>query len=87
MTADGSHIFQRALTDDGRIHNSKQNKDAVSTNPRNEIVFAKAKNVLGENLLRYIGTYQQNVENSNDDAIQFDLVRTRENVRLQAQRE
>ena len=50
--------------------------------PENVIVFAKAKDSLGYNLLRYVGTFQVNFDSSSADYIQFDLVRTREAVRV-----
>jgi hypothetical protein len=81
ISADGTHIFQRAMNDQGRKHNAIQNEKARSTNQGNVIVFAKAKDALGENVLRYVGTFRHNTASSHEGAVQFDRVNTREKVR------
>ena len=82
LSADGQHIYERALGDEGRTSIAKQVKDARGKPNSRWIVFAKAKDTLGANLLRYVGTFQMNFDASNLDVIRFDLVRTREPVRI-----
>jgi hypothetical protein len=81
MSSDGAHIFQRAINDQSREYNATQNAEARLVKQGNVIVFAKAKDALGENVLRYVGTFRHNISASNSDAIQFDRVSTREKVR------
>ena len=82
LTPDGQHIFQRAANEEARQHNARQNVQAAASEKRGKIiVFAKSKDALGANLLRYVGTFQHNIDASTDKAIQFDLVSTREKVR------
>lgn len=82
LTSDGLHIFQRATCEKGRKHNESQNEKAKLENKGNVIVFAKAKDALGSNVLRFVGTFRHNLEASNEHAIQFDRVAVRERVRL-----
>ncbi len=82
LTSNGHHIYERALNDEGRLSIAKQIKDAKAKPNSKMIVFAKAKDTLGANLLRYVGTFQINLDDSNSDVIQFDLIRSREPVRL-----
>ena len=79
MTPDGTCIFQRALDGAGRRHNAGQ--IAGNAVPGDMITFAKARDPLGANVLRYVGTFRQNNEASTEEAIQLDRVRTREPVR------
>ena len=81
MSSDGAHIFQRAINDQSREYNATQNAKARLVKQGNVIIFAKAKDALGENVLRYVGTFRHNIGASNSDAIQFDRVSTREKVR------
>lgn len=82
MSDDGKIIFQRALNKDGQAHNAMTLEKSRGEPDGNVIVFAKAKDSLGANLLRYVGTFRRNFAVSNADAIQFDLVKTREKVRV-----
>lgn len=82
LSADGQHIFQIAMNDDGVQSIARQMDEARQNPHRNVIVLAKARDSLGLNLLRYVGTFRVNVEASTHDSMQFDLVRTREPTRL-----
>lgn len=82
LTPDGQRIFQRALSEEGVLSISKQMQDAGKNPDRNVIVLAKARDPLGLNLLRYVGTFRVNFSESTRDCMQFDLVRTREPTRL-----
>jgi hypothetical protein len=87
ISADGSTIRQYATNEEGRIHNAKSLEDFAAKLsegrwPENVIIFAKSKDSLGTNLLRYVGTFQVNLESSSEHFIQFDLLRTREDVRV-----
>lgn len=83
LSPDGRHIYERALDEEGRVSIAKQIKDARAKPDSKMIVFAKSKDTLGANLLRYVGTFKINFDESSLDLIQFDLVRTREPVRLE----
>lgn len=82
LTADGKHIFQRAINEEGVKSLASQMKNAKTDLSRNVIVFAKARDSLGMNLLRFVGTFRVNAERSSADCMQFDLVRKREPVRV-----
>ena len=82
LSPDGNYIYERAINDKGRASIEKQVENARSKQLRNAIVFAKAKDSLGSNVLRYVGTFRQNLEASNVDVIQFDKVRDQEYVRV-----
>ncbi len=74
----GKVIIEHAEDENGRASIQKQ-KERYRANPnRCQIIFAKAKDALGANLLRYVGTFRANLDKSTDDYIQFDLVRDRE---------
>ena len=82
MTADGQHIYQRANNDEARKQNKSSLEGLQNTQESNVIVFAKAKDSLGANLLRYVGTFRVNRDQSCADFIKFDLIRTHERVRV-----
>lgn len=82
MTADGQHIYQRANNDEAKNLNRSSLERLRNTEEPNAIVFAKAKDSLGANLLRYVGTFRRDIEQSCADFIKFDLVRTHEPVRV-----
>ncbi|THK40631.1 hypothetical protein E8Q33_12250 [Methylophaga sp. SB9B] len=86
LTADGKYIFERALNDEGVRSIAKQLKDAEAHPERKIIVFAKAKDPLGANLLRYVGTFVINIYASTKWEIRFDLIRSREPIRVGYQR-
>lgn len=82
LTADGKYIFERALNDEGVKSIAKQIRDAEAYPDRKIIVFAKAKDPLGANLLRYVGTFKLNISASTEKVIRFDLIRNREAIRV-----
>jgi hypothetical protein len=82
MTADGQHIYQRANSDEARNQNISSLEGSQNTQEPNVIVFAKARDSLGANLLRYVGTFRRDIVQSCADFIKFDLVRTHEPVRI-----
>jgi hypothetical protein len=81
LTPDGRRIFERAISQLGVESIEKQRSKAECQPNRCHIVFAKGKNVLGENLLRYVGTFVVNTVESTHDVLCFDLVRYREELR------
>jgi hypothetical protein len=81
ISVNGDHIFQRAMSEEAREHNFRQNKKAASERLVSVVVFAKARDSLGSNVLRYVGTFQHNVAASSREVIQFDRIRTREDIR------
>ena len=87
MSADGKIIRGYAINDLGREGNIKTidrlKKDIYEGKPlENVIVFAKSKDSLGGNVLRYVGTFRVNLSESCADFTQFDQFRTVEKVRL-----
>lgn len=81
LSPDGKHLFQRAMNDEGITSIAKQMTNARENLSRKVIVLAKARDTLGLNLLRYVGTFRVNAAKSTRDCMQFDRVRTREPVR------
>ncbi|WP_406721379.1 hypothetical protein RPE78_04865 [Thioclava litoralis] len=82
LSADGKVITQKANNEDGIATNRKILSEPVLSPKGNVVVFAKAKDALGENLLRYVGTFVRNRKLSNEQCITYELVRTREQVRV-----
>lgn len=82
LSPDGAHIFERAMNQEGVLSIKQQLANAQKNPSRKIIVLAKAKDSLGLNLLRYVGTFNINLSASVSDCIQFDLVRTREPIRI-----
>lgn len=75
-------ICQRGLTDEGQAHNRKElEKERGMPEERSVIVFAKAKDSLGANLLRYVGTFRMDRETSSDAALIYRRIATREKTR------
>ena len=83
LTNDGKTIIERAINEneEGIASIAKQRRDEEQYNGRKYIVFAKARDPLGFNLLRYVGTFKMNLERSSAAEIIFDLVSTKEDVR------
>jgi hypothetical protein len=82
---DGKTIIEKAIDEKGvsSIHVQKENE---FKNPkRNHIVFAKAKDALGDNLLRYVGTFKMQLSQSGPDFLVFNRVRTCEPLRIKQQ--
>ncbi len=79
LSADGESISEKAINQAGKDSIEKQMSDGFPG--RNYIVFAKAKDPLGYNLLRYVGTFQMDRNSSNPDEIVFNRIRTKESIR------
>jgi len=60
----------------------KQRRNIIEKPNRRVIVFAKAKDTLGHNLLRYMGTFQPRHSETDPEVITFDRIATSENVRV-----
>lgn len=82
LAPDGKTIFQRGLTGEAEEHNHKQlEEERKRPKKRSVIVFAKAKDSLGLNLLRYVGTFRMDREESSRKALIFRRIETREKTR------
>jgi len=88
LVNEGTRICERARKE-GDIINAeaiasikKQKEDGEKHPHRKHIVFAKARDSLGFNLLRYVGTFTVNFNESTDDNLIFDRVSEQEDVRL-----
>lgn len=82
LTDNGQTIYERAICDEG-IHSIKKQREDNSKYPKRKyIVFAKAKDVLGFNLLRYVGSFQMNFDNCTSDVLRFDRASPEEEVRV-----
>ena len=46
------------------------------------IVFAKARDALGQNLLRFVGCFEMDLENSESDVLRFNRKKTEVSVRV-----
>ncbi|MDE1335563.1 AbaSI family restriction endonuclease [Vibrio aestuarianus] len=89
LTEDGTRIIEKArLNEDGSYDGEalksikKQKENQISGGNRKSIVFARAKDSLGFNLYRYVGTFLMNLEESTDKEIIFDRVSKEEKVRF-----
>ncbi len=81
LTDEGKTIRECAIDDGGRLSIEKQMNDEAKHPGRKHIVFAKARDVLGFNLLRYVGTFRMNLDRSMDDCLIFDRFGEQEAVR------
>ncbi len=77
----GQVIFEKPITPEGFRSIKSQIEDFNAGKYRHYIVFAKAVDVLGGRLYRYVGTFEANLHASNEGCIRFDLVRSREPTR------
>lgn len=70
------------LRDKARMSLQKQRRDLEKDPDRNIIVFSKAKDALGSQLLRYVGTFKANLdpEHFSLDNLRFDLIREKETL-------
>lgn len=84
LTVNGEKIIERALDNntEALASISKQIKDEMEVGIRNFIVFAKARDALGFNLYRYVGTFRMNIYESTTSEIVFDKVKNNEKVRV-----
>lgn len=81
LSQEGTVIYERALNQQGRASVAKQRWEAQNCKEPKWIVFAKGKDPLGFNLLRYVGTFAMNFDDVSDDYIRFDRLRTTEKIR------
>lgn len=86
LTADGKKIIERALNnnEEALVSIQKQKEREVADGSRKTIVFAKARDSLGFNLYRYVGTFRMNLDESTETEIIFDRVSEEEKVRVLA---
>lgn len=81
LSEDGTEIHERAINSDGKASIEKQRLDIRKQPNRRAIVFAKAKDALGYSLLRYVGTFQPRLSETDPELISFDRIATSERVR------
>ena len=87
LVNNGTRICERARKEDSIINTEaiasikKQKEDGEKHRDRKHIVFAKARDSLGFNLLRYVGTFIMNPDESTADNLIFGRVSEQENVR------
>lgn len=83
LSADGLRIFEQALNnnEDAKLSIIKQKEDVSKHPNRKMIVFAKGRDALGFNLLRYVGTFMASLAESTDTALIFERVSDSEKVR------
>ena len=81
LAEEGKTIRERAITEDGRVSIKKQMSEAAKYPGRKHIVFAKYRDVLGFNLLRYVGSFQINFGRSTGDCLVFDRIADQECIR------
>jgi len=82
LSEDGTAIHERAINSEGRASIKKQRQDISEQPNRRAIVFAKAKDALGYSLLRYVGTFQPRITETDPDVISFYRLATTEKVRI-----
>lgn len=70
----GRTIYQHAMDDNGREAIMQQRENIAQAPNRRFIVFAKGRDPLGTNLLRYVGAFMPDLGASTDDRIKFNLV-------------
>jgi len=79
---DGTTIIEQAINEKGVGSIQEQKENELKNPERNHIVFAKAKDVLGGNLLRYVGTFKMRLSESGYNFLVFNRVKTRELIRV-----
>lgn len=85
LSADGLTISEKASKDhlDEAVKSLTNQKADFKRRPNGRmIVFAKGKDALGFNLLRYVGTFKANLESCSDTELIFDRVSDSETVRV-----
>jgi hypothetical protein len=70
----GSVIDERAINEEGRASIRKQLLDFEKKPNQRFIIFARGRDALGNNLFRYVGVFQPDLEKSTADVIKFYLV-------------
>ena len=81
LTDGGKVIYEKAMDDRGRSSIHDQRRDYKKNPDRRFIVFAKGKDALGANLLRYVGVFKPDLQNTNDKVLRFNLVQDEIKVR------
>lgn len=81
LCKEGKVIYERAINEDGRASIRKQRKEFEENPNQNLIVFAKARDSLGFQLLRYVGTFRVNLADLSEDHLSFNRERVSETVR------
>lgn len=77
----GKTIVERAVNGDGLKSIKEQRAEEEKYKGRNHIVFAKSKDALGFNLLRYVGTFEMALFDSTDNYLIFKQIRSQEPIR------
>lgn len=77
LSGDGKVILERPLTDKSRLVIKKNTDEKYESEVGNRIVFAKAKDVLGYTLYRFVGVFKLNKQKSTLEESKFDLVSKR----------
>lgn len=77
----GMKIYERAANNDGVLSIRQQIEEGRQRPDVKWIVFARAKDHLGFNLYRYVGSFKMNFNESTPDNLVFDRVSTVEDVR------
>lgn len=77
----GKKIFERAVNNDGVLSIKQQIEEGKLRPEAKWIVFARAKDNLGFDLYRYVGSFKMNFTESTDDNLVFDRVSNVEKVR------
>lgn len=82
LSPDGKTISQHVLTSEAQASNRKAlEQERGMLKERSVIVFAKSKDNLGTNLLRYTGTFRMDREISSGEALIYRRIATREKIR------
>lgn len=81
LVNNGTRILERATDMDGILSIQKQRDIERKQQKRSHIVFAKSKDALGSNLLRYVGTFQVNEIECPPDCLIFERIASEEAVR------
>lgn len=80
LSADGMKIYERPTSEKTRAYRSGSSEHYSEKDER--IVFARAKDVLGNTLYRYVGTFKLNEAASKPFETQFDRIRDSEKINL-----
>jgi very-short-patch-repair endonuclease len=81
LADNGKIVLERATSAEGIASIAKQRKNNSAYPERKYIIFAKSKDVLGFNLLRFVGTFKMNFDVTDSDILQFDLISSIEPIR------
>jgi hypothetical protein len=82
LSEDGRTISERAVGQEGIDSIARQRADYERGRVRQHIVFAKAKDALGQNVLRFVGCFELDLESSEHDVLRFRRKKTEVQVRL-----